>query len=171
MYLTLILFAFVYVAVLYCIVYKLRDIRDNPKYYNRIEGFERYRKSFWYEKKIKRYGAAYYATLLLGIPFLIFFLQAYFYLSLLLHSVSDSIFPSDFFYFGGISIIFYSIPLIYSILMHVNRPIFVAARLYWIPNEEWFEKGKYHLAWRNVYRWLLVCSILCLPFLLLGTVL
>lgn len=163
-----------YIGILIVILYRLRDVKRNPQKYKEINGLERYKKSFWHEKEYKRYGLGYYASLLVFIPFLFLFLQGYYYFCGLLHII----FPilagngrdSDLFYIGECSCIFYQISLAQYLLFKIHRPMLVAARIH-STEWEWVHDGKYHLAWRNVYRWLFWCTLICMPFMLIGLVL
>ncbi len=48
--------------------------------------------------------------------------------------------------------------------------MFVAARIY-STNFDWVYGGKYDLCLRDVYRWLFWCTLICMPFMLIGLVL
>ena len=163
-----------YIGMLGVILYRLRDIQRNPQKYKEIKGRDRYAKSFWYEKKCKRYGLGYYASLIIWIPFIFLFIQGYYYVCGALHCIFPALAgngrDSDFFYIGLLGCVFYQIALMQYLLFRIHRPMFVAARIY-STEWDWVQEGKYHLAWRNVYRWLFWCTLICMPFMLIGLVL
>ena len=157
-----------YIAFILWCVYKLKDISRNPKKYDKVKGRDKYAKSFWYEPWYKRYGKNYHASLITGIPCIPLFMYLYslvgkaiqrFLLtpadSLFLQSVGTTI--------GACGALFFAIAVWQFLLFSVNCPIFVAARLYVAHPPDNYVK-----AWRNVYLWLLVLGILCLPIMAVG---
>lgn len=163
-----------YIGMLVAVLYRLRDIRRNPQKYKEVKGLERYKKSFWYEKKYERYGLGYYANLIFFIPFILLFLQGYYFFCGMLHVIfpilAGNARESDLFYIGCCGCIFYQIALVQYLLFKIHRPMFVAARIY-STNFDWVYGGKYDLCLRDVYRWLFWCTLICMPFMLIGLVL
>ena len=137
-----------YIGTLVAVLYRLGDIQRNPQKYKDVTGMERYKKSFWYEKKHKRYGLGYYASLIIGLPFLLLFLQGYYYFCGLLRIIFPALAGmgqnSDLFYIGGIGCVFYHIALGQYLLFKIHRPMFVAARIY-ATDFDWVYGGKYDL--------------------------
>lgn len=156
-----------YIAFIVWNIYKLKDIARNPQKYETVKGKERYRKSFWYESGYERYGKNYHATLVLGIPCMLLLLVLYFAVGNLiqrflliptdaLHLTSGSL------WIGASGTSFFSISLEQFIMFSVNRPIFVAARLYMATTQNYVK------AWRNTILLLLVMGIICLPIMAIG---
>lgn len=157
-----------YIAFILWCVYKLRDISKNPKKYEKVKGRERYSKSFWYEPWYKRYGKNYHASLIIGIlcvPLLtyLYSLIAKAIQRFLLTPVDAQFLLSVGTTIGACAALFFAIAVWQFVLFSVNRPIFVAARLYVADPADNYVK-----AWRNVYLWLLVLGVLCLLFMAMG---
>ncbi len=157
-----------YVLLLGWIIWKLKDIGANPKKYNVIHGGEKYRDSFWYERGYKRYGKHYYASLYVGIPWIMLFPNLYIFLGkwvqkLLFVPEGTRMLSSNGLAIGAIACTFFSFGLIEFILFYGKFPIMVAARLYFAGQCE-----HQPTAWKNMFATLLVCSALCLPVMALG---
>ena len=163
-----------YIGMLVAVLYRLRDIRRNPQKYNEVKGLERYKKSFWYEKEYNSCGRGYFATLILWIPFMFLFLGACYHFCSLLHSLFPALAgngqDSDLFYIGLFACVLYQIALIQYLLFKIDSPIFVSARIHSM-HLDWMCMEGNHLAWRNMYRWLFWCTLICMPFMLIGLVL
>lgn len=162
-----IVFAIGYIAFIAWNVYKLRDIAKNPQKYELVKGREHYRKSFWYESGYERYGKHYHAYLILGLPFAFLFPVLFWvfgdFIQKILFIPNDAIpLRTPGVLIGTIAAIFYGISLEQFVLFSINKPIFVAARLYFAGS------NNYVKAWRNVFLWLLVLGILCLPIMAIG---
>ena len=156
-----------YIAFIVWNVYKLKDIARNPQKYETVKGKERYRKSFWYESGYERYGKNYHATLVLCIPCMLLLLVLYFAVGNLIQRFL--LIPADALHLttgslwvGASGASFFSISLEQFIMFSVNRPIFVAARLYMASSQNYVK------AWRNTILLLLVMGIICLPFMAIG---
>lgn len=148
-------------------VYKLRDISRNPQKYEKVKGRERYRESFWYEPGYERYGKHYHACLILGIPGFITLLVLLFAAMYLIQRYL--LIPSDTMYLYSVGLgiglcaaLFFAISLLQYIFFLVNKPIFVAARLYSASS------NNYVKAWRDAFLWLMVLGVICLPVMIIG---
>ena len=164
----LLLSAIGYIFYIYLCHRKIKTIAATPWKYETIGGFERYKKSIWYQRKVTLHGIHYYASLILCIPLHFLLLLLYGGLGVLLQTyllipVGAYRLSSEGLMIGALGGLFFSIALIEWILFSVNRPIFVAARLYGAKDPD-----NYPLSLQSVYRWLLVCGILCLPIMVLG---
>ncbi len=157
-----------YLLLIFWIVTKLRDIAKNPQKYDLIHGWDVYRASSWYERKYQRCGNHYYASLYVGGPGLFLSplvyiwlgnsLQKYLYLSngaQRLSALGLAI--------GGIASMIYSLGLTQFFVFYGKKPMLVAARLY-------FQGQNRHrpTAWENMFTWLLVSSLICLPIMTMG---
>lgn len=156
-----------YAAFIAWNAYKLRDIARNPQKYELVKGRERYRKSFWYESGYERYGKHYHASLILGIPGFIILLLLMFAVMYLIQRYL--LIPADTMYLQSVGLgigfcaaLFFAISLEQYIFFLVNKPIFVAARLY-------CASSKNHVkACRDAFLWLIVLGVICLPVMVIG---
>lgn len=155
-----------YIAFIVWNVYKLKDISRNPQKYETVKGKERYKKSFWYESGYERYGKNYHATLLLVIPCMLLSLVIYFVVG---NMIQRLLTPADALHLtsaglwvGACGALFFFISFEQFIMFSVNRPIFVAARLYMASSQNYVK------SWRNTILLLLVMGIICLPIMAIG---
>lgn len=157
-----------YIAFILWCVYKLKDISRNPKKYDKVKGREKYAKTFWYEPWYKRYGKHYHASLIIGILCVPLLTNLYSIIGkaiqhFLLTPVDAQFLQSVGTTIGAIPALFLAIAVWQFVLFSVNRPIFIAARLYVADPSDNYVK-----AWRNVYLWLLVLGALCVPIMAVG---
>ncbi len=157
-----------YVGFIGWIIFKLRDISRHPKKYNVIHGWERYHESYWYERSPERYGKNYYAGLYVGIPMLFLTVLLYARLGSLLQK--HWLIPRDAqplassgLGIGAIASIFFSVGLSQFLAFYGKSPMLVAARLSFAGRDE-----HQPTAWKNMFTWLLVLSLVCLPIMAMG---
>lgn len=168
-----ILFFLCYIAFISWNIYKLRDIRNNPQKYKKVKGAEEYQKSLWFEIPSKSHGKHYWASLIVTHPiFLIFCVISFCVPSIvqkiLFISADFVLLQSPGVMIGTIGAIFLSIALLQFVLFSINKPIFVAARLYWAGCTVKSDSDDYLKAWKKTILVLLVMGIICLPILAIG---
>lgn len=154
-----------YITVLVRLVLRRRDIVANPKKYADIPGWDKYRRSCWYERGYHRYGKHYHAGLLFEIPGLFLFSFAYHLAGTLIQKhlliPRDALFlSSPGLMIGVIACIFFYIYFADYLCFRSKRPMLIAARLYAHSSDT------NPAAWRKMTTGLLTVSVLCLPVML-----
>ncbi len=157
-----------YALLIFWLLKKLEDISANPRKYDVIHGWDRYRRSFWYDSKCKRYGKHYYASLIVFIPIFMVMFWLYPVLGmvvqkLLLIPKGARRLSSAGVYIGNIAAVFFSIGLIQFFSFYGKWPVVVAARLYASGSDD--DQPK---AWKKMFLWMLVLSAICLPVMAVG---
>lgn len=157
-----------YIAFIWWCMNKLKNIARNPKKWDAIIGRKRYSNSSWYEPWYKRYGKHYYASLVVFIPCLLLIPGLYYVIGnliqrYLLIPVHAQYLRSSGILIGLTSAVFFSIGIAQLVPFVVNRPIFVAARMYTAHSANSYAK-----AWRITILLLLILGILCLPIMAIG---
>lgn len=154
-------------------IYKLRDIKYNPQKYKKVKGAERYQKSSWFEVPSKQYGKHYLASLIVGIPIFLAFCVVSFCVPSMVQK--NLLIPADFVplqspgaLISTIGALFLSIAMEQLVLFSINKPIFVAARLYWAGCTFKSNSDDYVKAWKKAFLLLLVIGIICLPIMAIG---
>ncbi len=154
----------VYVCVIVSLILKAKDIVNNTKKYDVIPGYEKYRNSFWYERKYNRYGKHYYAYLIIGIVSLVSCVSIYLLLGALIQKYfllpTNTFFLQSFqLYIGAIACIFFQIVFELWISFHSKASICIANSLYA------FNSDKRSDSWAKLTLFVLIVSILCLPIM------
>lgn len=154
----------VYVCIIVSLIFKAKDIIKNTKKYDVIPGYEKYRNSFWYERKYNRYGKHYYASLIIGIVSLISCVPIYLLLGTLIQK--HLLLPTNAFflqsyqlYIGGIACIFFQIIFEFWFSFHSKAPICIANSLYA------FNSDKRSDSWAKLTLSMLIVCVLCLPIM------
>lgn len=152
----------VYILIIIFLVFKMKDISNNPKKYDVIPGYEKYRNSFWYENRYHRYGKHYYASLIIVILSLISAPLLYLLSGTLIQKYF--LIPSNTVYLQSYQLILGCLPLLYFqivftfwISLHSKAPICIANSLYT------FHSFKRSEAWKKQVISMLIVCILCLP--------
>ena len=168
-----VLFSLCYIAFISWNVCKLRDIRNNPQKYKNVKGAEAYQKSSWFEIPSKQHGKHYWASLILGIPLFLAFPGVYQCVANFVQR--NLLIPSDLLplqspgvMIGIIGAMFLGIAVEQFILFSVNKPVFVAARLYFAGCTIKSDADDYLKAWKKTILLLLVMGIICLPIMAIG---
>ena len=166
-------FSLCYIAFISWNIHKLRDIRHNPANYKKVKGAELYQKSSWFEVPSKQHGKHYWASLIVGIPIFLAFCVVSFCVPSMVQK--NLLIPADFVplqspgaLISTIGALFLSIAMEQLVLFSINKPIFVAARLYWAGCTFKSNSDDYLKAWKNAFLLLLVIGIICLPVMAIG---
>jgi len=162
------LFCFIgYVVIIAFLIVKAKDISRNPARYEVIPGYQKYRNSFWYERKYNRYGKHYHASLIIGLISLIFCFPAYILFGFLIRKYL-LLPPGAFYlrtyqlYIGGIACVFFQIFFELWISFHSKAPICIANSLYV------FQHDNRSSSWAKLTRSMLITCILCLPIMFIS---
>lgn len=121
-----------YVAFLVYLIIKLRDIFLHNDKYDKIKGWEKYRKSFWYEHGLN-YKKNYWAPIITHIPMNgiiigLSYLFAVLIQKYLLAPVNSlAVFRTETYYIGFIGLIFFTIYFSFWISYNSKIPILVAS--------------------------------------------
>lgn len=153
-----------YVCIIVSLIFKTKDIVKHSKKYDAIPGYEKYRNSFWYERKYNRYGKHYYASLIIGIVSLISCVPIYLLLGTLIQK--HFLLPTNAFflqssqlYIGGVACIFFQIIFEFWISFHSKASICIAYSLYA------FNSKKRSDSWAKLTISMLIVCVLCLPIM------
>ncbi len=147
---------------------RLVDISNNPKKYDTIRGWDRYRESYWYEFGYQRYGKSYYASFYTGVAGWLLFGGAYWFLGLLIQKYllipqGTQLLGRTGLATGLLSAIFCGIGVSSYASFLIDWPIFVAARRY-----QFYYDKHFSLAWKKAVWLVLALSGLSLPVMFLG---
>ena len=160
-----------YVIIIILLARKAKDIFNNPKKYNEIKGWRKYRSSFWYEPLSEYhrnlFSKNYVAPIIVCIPLMLGLLIIYFVIGYL---IQKYIFLPEgvmFLHGGGLWIgalgaIFFNITLEYWIIFHCKSPIMIACSI-----TAFSSKGRSD-DWKKLICGMLAVSIICLPLMFAG---
>lgn len=160
-----------YVIIIILLARKAKDIFNNPKKYNEIKGWRKYRSSFWYEPLSEYhrnlFSKNYVAPIIVCIPLMLGLLIIYFVIGYL---IQKYIFLPEgvmFLHGGGLWIgalgaIFFNITLEFWIIFHCKSPIMIACSM------NAFSSKSRSGDWKKLVCGMLVGSIICLPVMFAG---
>ena len=160
-----------YVIIIILLARKAKDIFNNPKRYNEIKGWRKYRSSFWYEPLSEYhrnlFSKNYVAPIIVCIPLMLGLLIIYFVIGYL---IQKYIFLPEgvmFLHGGGLWIgalgaIFFNITLEFWIIFHCKSPIMIACSM------NAFSSKSRSGDWKKLVCGMLVGSIICLPVMFAG---
>ena len=125
-----------YLAFIIYLIIKLIDIFRNNKKYDTIKGWDKYRKSFWYEKDSDYYRLSsknYWAPIITQIPMLGITIGLYYLLSILVQRylfAPDNalvVFRTDSYYISFLGLIFFASLFCFWICYNSKAPVLIAA--------------------------------------------
>lgn len=153
-----------YFCIILSLILKAKDIIKNTKKYDVIPGYEKYRSSFWYERKYNRYGKHYYASLIIGIVSLFSCVPIYLLLGTLIQKhfllpTNTFFLQSSQLYIGATACIFFQLIFEFWISFHSKASICIANSLYA------FNSDKRSDSWAKLTISMLIVCVLCLPIM------
>lgn len=160
-----------YVIIIILLARKAKDIFNNPKKYNEIKGWRKYRDSFWYEP-LEYYHKSlcsknYLAPIIVGIPLMFGLLISYFIVGYLIQKYifmpAGVVFlHGEGLWIGALGTIFFDIVLEFWIIFHCKSPIMIACSM------NAFSSKSRSGDWKKLVCGMLVVSIVCLPLMFAG---
>lgn len=165
-------FTFIYLIVLLYLILKLRDILSNPEKYNEIKGWDKYRKSFWYEPMSnyhnKWFAKNWLAPIVIGIPVWGIIIACFYFaakaiqLYLLIPSSAILTFNTDTMAIGITGIIFIAVCFEFWISFNSKLPIMIAATM------SAFNSDERSTDWKKLIVTFMIIFAVAFPFYVLS---
>jgi len=170
-YLFLIIAIIIYAVIIIVLALKAKDIYKNPKKYNEIKGWRRYRYSYWYEPldeyHRKFFAKNYVAPIIVFVPLMLGLNIAYFVIGYLIQKyifIPEEVMflHGEGSWIGGLGAVFYAIELTFWIIYHCCSPITIACTM------TAFNSKSRSGDWKKLVCGMLVASVICLPVMFAG---
>ena len=171
--LVLVVLTLLYIVFMVYLVLKLIDIFKNNEKYNHIKGWDKYRKSFWYEHESDYYNKGfksknYWAVIITNMPMWGFVIGLYYLLSIFIQQYLIApenaivVFRTDTYFWGIIGLIFFAIFYVFWICYNSKIHVLIASTTFAFNSKS---RGG---DWKKLIVTLMLIALVSLPLCILS---